>query len=61
MVYFGLSGAKNGLRGLPPWSKRLVSFASVQWCLHAAYDLDFKGSIGNGHVLFQFLALYEMR
>ena len=59
MVYFGLSGAKNGLRGLPPWSKRLVSFASVQWCLHATYDVDFKGSRGHAHELFLVLALYE--
>ena len=59
MVYFGLSGAKNGLRGLPPWSKRLVSFASVQWSLHAAYDVDFKGSRGNPHEVFPVLALYE--
>ena len=41
MLYFGLSGAKNGLRGLPPWSKRLAFFGSVQWCLNASYEIDF--------------------
>ena len=59
MVYFGLSGAKTQLRGLPPRSKRLVSFASVQWCLHASYEDDSDNSRSNPQELFPSLALCE--
>ena len=46
-------------RGLPLWAERLVSFASVQWGLHATYDVDFKGSRGKPHELFPVLPLCE--